>query len=309
MIEFREHFPVLVVTFAGALSGLLYGFQTGQIGQIMTMMGFENLFEILNVDGSAGRNKSFVPAMTTGLFLLGMFGAISVSLFADKFGRKISIMIAGGLICPAGCALQVFSNSLSVFFPGRIISGFSVGMLSGLGPLYISEHSPASIRGHLVGFQFFMITFGILLASILNSIIMLRKPFSADMEWRFAISLQLIPAFLLVVVISFMPESPRWLVSKGREEDAKRVLGRNQNQLPLSSIIHDEYQKLKVFIENNSSNSWTDLAKDGMRYRVFLAFMISAFRQLSGVNALIFYQASLLSSIGFSKITGNSTLT
>jgi MFS transporter, SP family, sugar:H+ symporter len=275
----KETFGYLVA-FAAAIGGLLFGYEIGVVSQTLSMTSFGLQFDLVTFvpnmplpDGSLALNGSVImdlkpfqesnclkfnatfstcetesAAGTTGLvtftFLIGCaLGAMIVSILADLWGRKKCIILSG-IFFLIGGAFQSLSTSSIVFFTGRWLSGIAVGVLSMVVPLYISESAPTSIRGRMIAIQQLMVTIGIVIASIINTIIILmigRKDPLNGLEWRLALAMQCIPAFLLSAIMIFMPESPRWLAEKGREGEALKTIAKLRSSNENDADIQEEF--------------------------------------------------------------------
>ena len=298
---------VYVMAFAAAMGGLLFGYEIGVISQVLEMPGFKLQWEmsVLNRTARAladGPNKTSVPAQTTFFFLLGcFFGALVVSYMADILGRKKSIMIGGSGFLVGGF-LQTVSSMLGLFMTGRFISGLGIGVLSMCAPLYISEAAPTEIRGRLVTVQQLMITIGIFIASIINSIIIVtlgKTSFNA--EWRTAMGMQLVPAILLLVTMFFMPESPRWLASKNRDSEALEVIARIRGEDPSAPGAIAEYKTIQDSVAAEHAvgdGSWSELLVPGLKNRLVIVCILQFWQQWTGINVILYYQTTLLQGMG-----------
>ena len=171
--------------------------------------------------------KTSCNALQRTGFIVGVFslGCVVSSLpllssyFLDGWGRRNSIIL-GSAIFLSGSCMQVLSDSILMMLWGRFVSGLSIGLLSTVVSLYQSELAPSNLRGCLTSIYQLMITAGILLAALIDHGLVHREPNG----WRWAISIQMVPAVALLLLMPFMPRSPRWLVQQGRNDEALEAL-------------------------------------------------------------------------------------
>lgn len=323
-----------LVAFAAAIGGLLFGYEIGVISQVLSMLSFGFKWNLLiwvplnstiydskkcvnfnsTIAACHGPEYAANTGLTTFTFLVGCaIGAIVVSMLADWWGRKKCI-IASGLGFLTGGALQSVASSFGLFFFGRTVSGFAIGILSMVVPLYISEAAPTEIRGRMIAIQQLMITIGIVIASIVNTIIILNFGTKSldDTEWRMALAMQCIPALLLAVIMFFMPESPRWLAEKGRDEEALEVIARLRSAPTSDTEVVDEYKEILdgVQFERSVGNgSWSELFTKGLYNRVIITCIIQFFQQWTGINVILYYQSDLLRGMGLDPDQANIPFT
>lgn len=296
-----------LIAFAAAMGGLLFGYEIGVVSQVLLMDGFKEQFgasyRLANGTFIAIESyKNVLPALTTFTFLIGAFaGAFVVSYMADILGRKKSILI-GGVGFLAGSLLQTFASIVGVYFTGRVVSGLGIGVLSMCAPLYISETAPTAIRGRMLTVQQLMITIGILIAASVNSVIIVTLGVTDYRnEWRVAMGMQCVPAVFLLIVMFFMPYSPRWLATQGRDAEALAIIARLRSETVSDVGAVAEYKQIAdaVIIERSVGNgSWSELLVPGLRNRLVIAMTIQMFQQLTGINAILYYQGSLLIGMG-----------
>ena len=272
-------------TVVAALGGLLFGFDTAVIAgatqALKTLYHLPPLWE----------------GFTVASALVGtVIGSLLAAIPGDRYGRRDSLRgLAVLYLVPAlGCAFAWNWPAL-VFF--RFIGGLAIGGSSVLGPMYIAEIAPAKWRGRLVGFFQFNVVFGILLAYFSNYLI---GTFSIGAtEWRWKLGVTAIPAAFFFVMLFGIPRSPRWLVKKGRIEEAREVLRLTGEE--------NYEQELKDIIESIDAEHVTSDALFSAKYRfpVFLAVSIGMFNQLSGINAILYYLNAIFERAGFSKMSGD----
>ncbi|KAL2913956.1 hypothetical protein HK105_206547 [Polyrhizophydium stewartii] len=307
-----------LVAFASGVGGLLFGYEIGVIGQVLSMDSFSSFFgyRYRAADGSykdcTGDNYpaacSSLAEDTTGwitfTFLIGCVGgALVSSMMADGIGRKFSILF-GGVLFTVGGALQSSANGLSLFYPGRVVSGIGVGIMSMSVPLYISETSPTKIRGFLTTIYQLMITIGIFIASVINSIIISTVDNSSATEWRLALGIQIVPGAILFLIMLFMPFSPRWLANRDRDEEAIKTLAHLRNLPVGDAVLKAEFKEIKdsVLAERQIGEaSWSELLAPGIGKRVFLGVMLQFFQQWTGINVILYYQSDLFARMGVDK--------
>lgn len=172
-------------------------------------------------------------------------------------------------------------------------------------PLYISETAPTAIRGRMLTVQQLMITIGIFIAAAVNSIIIVTFGKSdINLEWRLAMGMQCIPAVLLLVVMFFMPQSPRWLATKDRNAEALDIIARLRSEPANSPGAVAEYKTITDAVEFErtiGNGSWSELMVPGLRNRLFIAMTIQMLQQWTGINVILYYQGALLEGMGISK--------
>ena len=221
-------------TVVAALGGLLFGFDTAVIAGTT-----RDLTAVYSLSPSS-------LGLTVASALLGtILGAMFASIPGDRFGRRDSLrgMAVLYVISALGCAFAWNWHSLVLF---RLIGGLGIGGSSVLGPMYIAEISPARYRGRLVGFFQFNVVLGILLAYLSNYL--LGNMHFGDVEWRWKLGVSALPAALFLAMLFTIPRSPRWLVSKGRVNEAREVLqaiGQVNYEQELSAIVESVHADME----------------------------------------------------------------
>lgn len=214
---FSNYFVILCAAFA-AVGGMVFGYDQGVVSVILVMPDFLDRFERVSETASgAGLWKGLMTAM---IELGALMGAINQGWIADKISRKYSIAVAV-FIFTIGSVLQTAAVDYPILVVGRLIGGVGIGMLSMVVPLYISEISPPEIRGALLVLEELSIVFGIVVAFWITYG---TRSIAGEWAWRLPFLLQLIPGIWLGMGIIFLPFSPRWLASKGRNKEALQTL-------------------------------------------------------------------------------------
>jgi sugar porter (SP) family MFS transporter len=273
-------------TVVAALGGLLFGFDTAVIAG--TTRALTDTFHL------SERALGFTVASA----LCGtIVGALFAGILGDRKGRRGALQLMGVLyfISAIGCAFSWDWYSLVAF---RFIGGLGIGGSSVLGPMYIAEISPARSRGRLVGFFQFNIVFGILVAYFSNYLIGLAG--FGDLEWRWKLGVAAVPAVVFFVMLIGIPQSPRWLVKKGRIEEARVVLrniGEENYEQELAEIVES------IDATHSLGNEPLFIAK--YRLPILLAILIAMFNQLSGINAILYYLNDIFARAGFDKVSSD----
>ncbi len=261
---------LLKSTIVAALGGLLFGFDTAVISGT-----------------TAGLTRSFLltPStlgVTVATALLGtILGAMFAGIPASAYGRRASLrwMAILYLLSAIGCGIAWNWDVLLIF---RFIGGLGIGGSSVLGPMYIAEIAPAKWRGRLVGFFQFNVVSGILVAYLSNYLI--ANAVGGEAQWRWMLGVSGIPAFFFLVMLFFIPESPRWLVQRGRIPEARQTLvaiGEEDVDAELGDIV--------ASIDAVHGHAKEPLFQRKYGLPIFLAVSIAMFNQLSGINAILYY--------------------
>jgi SP family arabinose:H+ symporter-like MFS transporter len=273
-------------TIVAALGGLLFGFDTAVISG--TTSALTQTYQL----------SPFLLGVTVFSALFGtVLGAMLAGFPGERFGRRDSLRVMAilYLISGLGCA---FAWNWHALVLARFIGGLGVGGSSVLGPMYIAEIAPAKLRGRLVGVFQFNVVFGILLAYFSNYVIGLQH-FGAT-EWRWELGVTALPAALFFVMLFTIPRSPRWLVKKGRVDEARIVLRMTGDE----DYEHD-LQEIVASIGEEQSRAAEKLFTRKYAFPIFLAVSIGIFNQLSGINAILYYLNDIFAHAGFSKVSGN----
>jgi SP family galactose:H+ symporter-like MFS transporter len=263
-----------------ALGGLLFGYDTGVVSGAL-----------LFLHTSFGNVSSIDKELVTGLLLVGAaVGAFASGKLADRIGRRPVILLTASVFV-AGVLGAAFSPELWVLIAMRFVIGLAVGSASMAVPLYISEVAPPRVRGALVSFNQLALTMGILIAFLVDYAL------SSSAAWRLMFGLAAIPAVLLFVGMLTQAESPVWLVTHGRMEEARRVLVRVRSR---DHDVDGEIAEISALGERTSS--YRELLRPDVRKVVVIGVLLAVFQQITGINTVIYYAPTLLHQAGL----GNS---
>ncbi len=310
---FSSSYVALCASFS-ALGGLLFGYDQGVVSVILVMPQFLDRFSRV---ADTGSGHGFWKGLMTAMIELGaLIGALNQGWIADKISRKYSISVA---VCffIVGSALQTAAVDYAMLVVARLIGGIGIGMLSMVAPLYISEISPPEIRGALLVLEEFSIVTGIVIAFWITYG---TQFISSEWAWRLPFLIQIFPGILLGIGVIFLPFSPRWLVSKGRDKEALASLSKLR-QLPESDKrVQQEWYDIRAEVafqrevlaerhpqlQNRSRASrvklelvsWMDCFKRGCWRRTHVGVGLMFFQQFVGINALIYYSPTLFQTMG-----------
>ncbi|KXS18310.1 general substrate transporter [Gonapodya prolifera JEL478] len=297
----------LFIALTAAIGGLLFGYEVGIINQVLLMDSFRLFFGLSTVSNGGlvnSPNSADLEGNIVSLFLAGCIpGAFLVSYSADFLGRKASVAV-GTLAFLVGGILQTAATGIPLLYAGRCIGGLGVGLLSGTVPLYISECAPTSIRGRIGTMQQLMITIGIMLANIINAILTSVIANDENRLWRLAMGIQLIPAVILLGLFFILPESPRFLISRGKVDEASAIVARLNGESKDGQVVQTlvtEIQESIAIEKRLPKASWLDMCRMPIRPRSIAAFGVFFFQQWSGINAVMYYSSSLFLGMGLSK--------
>lgn len=272
---------LLIATIIAALGGFLFGFDTAVISG--TTDWLEKVFSL----------SSFWLGFTVASALIGtIIGAISIGTPADRFGRRNVLFLLAVLyfISAMGSALAWDWIPFLIF---RFIGGLAVGGASVASPMYIAEISPAEYRGRLVAVTQFNIVLGIMIAYLSNYLI--DGMGLGAVEWRWMFGVEAIPAALFFLFLFFNPNSPRWLVAKGRIEEAKDVLSKVGTD---TGDINTEIDEIKQSLKMKSNRLRETFFQKKYSKPILLTIAIAMFNQLSGINAVLYYAPKVFRMAG-----------
>lgn len=288
---------VIFMAVVAAIGGILFGYDTAVISGTTEIV--KNQFHLTDM----------MEGWYVGCALIGSIcGVLVAGTLSDYLGRKLTMLISAALfsISAIGCAVCGSFDSLVAF---RIIGGIGIGIVSIVSPIYISEVSPAKIRGTLVSLYQLAVTVGFLLAYLMNWVIdanmdaslagtdvTLWQKMMHTEAWRGMLGSETLPALLFFVIIFFIPESPKWLIVNGKLDRASAVLAKIYAS---SAEVQNEIEVTQSSLKGETKGAWSDLLKPGILVAVIAGSAIAILGQFMGVNAVLYYGPKIFSEAGF----------
>lgn len=281
----KNRLQVIVIAAIAATGGLLFGFDTGVISGAQPFLQSK--------DGW-GISDSMLEIITTSVLIGAILGCITSGRLSDILGRK-KLIIYISLIFAIGSLLTGAAPSPAILILSRLIIGYAIGVASFVVPLYISEVSPSKIRGGLVTLNQLMITIGIFVSYISDLLLANENdPFC----WRAMFYVGLFPALILLIGMFFLPESPRWLFSKGKSEEGYKVLKRVEDPAEIEETIR--LINLELEQEKGNKSKVSDILKPWLRLPLMIGMGIFLIQQFVGINTVIYYSPKIFLMSGFS---------
>ena len=298
MMKSTINFGYLIfLSVVAALGGFLFGYDTAVISG--TIAQVTQLFQL----------DTLQQGWYVGCALVGsIVGVLFAGILSDKLGRKLTMVISAVLFSTSalGCALCADFTQLVIY---RIIGGVGIGVVSIVSPLYISEVSVAQYRGRLVSLYQLAVTVGFLGAYLVNyqllawaesgtllSVDWLNKVFITEV-WRGMLGMETLPAILFFIIIFFIPESPRWLIVRGKDLKAVNILERIYNSI---TEAKSQLKETKSVLTSETRSEWSLLMKPGIFKAVIIGVCIAILGQFMGVNAVLYYGPSIFENAGLS---------
>ena len=260
-----------------ALAGFLFGFDT------VVISGAEKTLQIIWNSSDLFHGFVVVSMALWGTVIGAIFGGIP----SDKLGRKKTLVFIGVLYFLSAIG-SAFANGPIIFSFFRFIGGIGIGVSTIAVPTYITEISPAKDRGRLVGLYQFNLVFGMLIAFLSNYYFI---AFGED-SWRYMMGIEAFPALLYLIFSFYIPFSPRWLISKGKINEASNILGQINTKDQTKIII----QEIESDLNNTKSDESIFIKK--YRFVLILAFCVAFFNQFSGINAVLYYAPRIFEETG-----------
>jgi sugar porter (SP) family MFS transporter len=262
-----------------AMAGLLFGYDTGVISGA-----------ILFIKDQFSLNSRSVENVVSAVLLGAVIGAALSGSLADYFGRRKVIIVTAVLFAlgAIGAALAV---NIAMIIGFRLIIGIAIGVASYTAPLYISEISPSHMRGALVSLNQLMITCGIVVSYLIDYALS-----SATHQWRWMFGLGAIPAFILITGMIGLSESPRWLISKNRDDEAKKVLSHVLSAKDIDKEVAAIRDSLVI-----KEGGWKELLTPWVRPALVVGIALAFFQQVTGINTIIYYAPTIFEFAGFSS--------
>lgn len=275
-----NHAYIIGISFISALGGYLFGFDFAVISGALPFL--KNVFQL----------SSWWEGFLTGSLALGcIIGCLIAGRFADRYGRRPGLMLAAGIFAVSSLGMAI-SSSLTEFVIMRFTAGIGVGMASMLSPLYIAEISPAAMRGRNVAINQLTIVLGILITNIVNYMLA-GKGVDA---WRWMFGLGVIPSALFLLGVIFLPESPRWLLTKGKDEKAAGIL----HKIGSDAFVAATLQDVAKTGDSQKETSYKAVFAKAVRPAVLVGITLAVFQQLCGINVVFNYTSTIFKSVGAS---------
>lgn len=271
---------ILAISFISALGGYLFGFDFAVISGALPFLRI--VFEL----------DAWWEGFLTGSLALGcIVGCLIAGKLSDQYGRKSGLFCAALLFAISSFGMGI-APDLEIFVLMRFLSGIGVGMASMLSPMYIAEISPAHVRGRNVAINQLTIVIGILITNLVNY----KLSGLGEDSWRWMFGLGVVPSLLFLIGIVWLPESPRWLIAKGRVEEARAVLLRFGNSTVVDKTMVEVVQSNK----EASPISFKEVLHKSVRPAVVVGVTLAIFQQFCGINVVFNYTSTIFESIGAS---------
>jgi sugar porter (SP) family MFS transporter len=258
-----------------ALGGFLFGYDTGVISGALSFITTD--FHL----------SSFTSGLVVSAILVGaMIGALSSGRIADRFGRRIAIIVAAAVFT-VGAIFAAVAPDAPALVAARVVLGLGVGLASALVPVFIAEVAPPAARGRLVAVNQLLITIGIVVAYAIG------YAFTSSHDWRAMFAIAVIPSVGLGIGMLFMPESPRWLIAQGREDEARRVLARVRPAGDADAEIAEIRQ-----VRPEGAVKLRELARKWVLPALIAGVGLQILGQATGVNTVIYYAPTIFKHAG-----------
>lgn len=277
-----------IVAIIGSIAGFLFGYDEGIIAGSLELV--IQHFHLSTTD---------VGVMTSALPFGALFGSIVIGMFmasqsAKRFGRRTLLAFAGTLFFIGALGTGV-ADSITILILSRLILGFAIGIASVMAPLYLAETASIETRGAIVAIYQLAMTVGIVCSYSVNYL------FIESQAWRAMFASSILPALFLMIGMLFMPESPRWLCSIGRQDLAAQVL----KKLRKHQTIDQELQDIITTLSNEpAKTNWLLLFKKPLVPVLMLGMMLFCLQQLSGINVIIYFAPEIFKNLGLNSSAG-----
>lgn len=273
---------LLLIAATAALCGLLFGYDTGVISGALLFLKKD--FAL----------SPFLQGGVTSAVLAGAaLGAGFSGRLADRFGRR-RMVIAVAVLFFIASLMTGLAPDVRSLVAGRVLVGVAIGMCSYIGPLYISEISPAHSRGALVSLNQLLITVGILVSYLADYLL------AGGEHWRWMFGLAALPALVLGIGMLMLPESPRWLVRQGKHDLARQVLRRVR---PEAQDVEGEVRGIEAHRAPSSDSGglgpWKELLAPEYKHALIVGIGLAMFQQITGINTIIYYAPTIFQLAGF----------
>ncbi|MEM1282931.1 MAG: sugar porter family MFS transporter [Chlamydiota bacterium] len=269
-------FLIYLIACLAGLGGFLFGYDTGAISGALLFIKKDFVLSI------------FEQELTVAILLLGATcSAIVAGAIADIFGRKRTIIFAAVIFFVAALLMSLAPNFATLVL-GRLFVGIAIGIASLAVPMYVSELSPPDIRGVCVALNQLMVTIGILSAYGVN------YWFSVSQNWRLMLGISALPALILFIAMLYLPETPRWLLSKGRKDRAMDIfkkIGSSEKEIERALSKIQLRSRVKF-------SDYRKLFEPSIRPAVFAGVFLAILQQVTGINTVIYYAPTILSTAG-----------
>lgn len=279
-----RHLWLYIIAAVASLGGLLSGFDTGVISGALLFIN--DTWPLSSLEKGWIVSSALVGAV---------LGAAANGVLADVYGRK-KVIIATAIIFAIGSILCGFATSVNWLIAGRMILGLAIGMVNFVVPLYLSEISPQKVRGMLVSLYQLAITAGILFSYLINRIFAL-----SEYNWRWMLGSGLIPAVILLIGICFLGDTPRWLISKKREKEAKVIFQKIEPEMDADKHIAEIKSTIA---QSNRSKNAAHTFQSWMLMPIIVGVGMMFMQICTGINTIIYYTATIFQAAGFTDTLG-----
>jgi SP family arabinose:H+ symporter-like MFS transporter len=280
------------VCLVATLGGLLFGYDTAVISG--TIDALQVHFQI---------DKLHIGWVAASALVGCVIGVLIAGKLTDRLGRRAVLMISALLFLVSALACTI-THTPNELVAARILGGMGVGMASLLTPLYIAELSPTRIRGALVSLNQIAILVGMVLSYFANAWIAREgdAAWLAETGWRIMLGAMAVPALIFLALIFTIPESPRWLLKRGRTDEARGVLTRINDD---SAVVEREMNDIRTAIAHEEGKV-SELFRPGTRGTVFMAMVLALFQAITGINVVMYYAPTIFTSAGIGTLAALS---
>jgi MFS transporter, SP family, arabinose:H+ symporter len=265
---------VVLLAATTAISGFLFGCDTAVINGVLLLLRRQFTLSNLQTEVAA-----------SSLLLGCLLGAAAASMIGDRYGRRKSLIFSAVLFALSSLGAAAASTA-ALFSVARLLGGLAIGVASVLTPIYIAEISPSKNRGALVSINQLAIVIGILSAYLVSWLLSR----TGEDSWRWMLAVAVAPSLAFLAGLLAIPESPRWLISRGRRSEGERILARIFG----AKAAKEQVQAVERAVANEEG-SWREVFSKGMRKRLAVGMLLALFSQITGINTVLYYGSIIIS--------------